>query len=100
MFYLKSLTEKSRLKVFVMKQIIFQYVLCICKIIVYNYLLNRYYILKFCYLSFEIMSTHTQNYFVRICNVYSSGKMSDYYEPDFGTAYYRSNDPIKNLKIK
>ncbi|GFO19904.1 Meckel syndrome type 1 protein [Plakobranchus ocellatus] len=26
--------------------------------------------------------------------------MAGYFEPDCGTAYYRSNDPIKNLKIK
>ncbi|KAK0058729.1 Meckel syndrome type 1 protein [Biomphalaria pfeifferi] len=26
--------------------------------------------------------------------------MAGFYEPDCGTAYYRSNDPIKNLKLK
>ncbi|XP_069134673.1 tectonic-like complex member MKS1 [Argopecten irradians] len=26
--------------------------------------------------------------------------MADLYEPDLGAAYYRSNDPIKNLNIK
>lgn len=26
--------------------------------------------------------------------------MADLHEPDVGTAYYRSTDPIKNLKIR
>ncbi|XP_064612245.1 tectonic-like complex member MKS1 [Liolophura sinensis] len=26
--------------------------------------------------------------------------MADLYEPDFGTAYYRSKDPVKNLKLR
>ena len=26
-------------------------------------------------------------------------KMADLYEPDVGTAYYRSADPVKNLKL-
>ena len=26
--------------------------------------------------------------------------MADLHEPDVGTAYYRSNDPVKNLKLR
>ena len=37
---------------------------------------------------------------VNLLFVYPSDKMAGMFDPNYGTVYYRTNDPIKNLKIR